>query len=155
MNTEKKTEIPEREKKCKDRIAGHLKGRMHDLRQLWKANGLNEDDPKRREIESEIGSFNEYGLSFDYVAPKTFQGQRRGYFRYQISWGGPSDEFRFYAEKTGRNWTIDRVEYWFLDWGDGAKRLLRGANLDLMTEIFADFDDCGTLDNEHNKAMEE
>ena len=40
------------------------------------------------------------------------------YWRLQLSWGGPSDEFRIY-------WNIEngiyRIDYWFLDWYDGAK----------------------------------
>src|SRR6056297_1667106 len=62
--------------------------------------------------------FNEYALAFDFVAPDTFDDQSRGYFRYQISWGGPSDEIRFYCDH-GQP-TPDCIEYWFLDWFDGA-----------------------------------
>jgi len=47
-----------------------------------------------------IGSFGDYGLSFDYVD--------QDYFRYQLSWGGPSDEIRFY--KNGA------IEYVYMDW---------------------------------------
>ena len=56
--------------------------------------------------------FHEYGLSFDYVEADTFDNQPKGYHRFQISWGGPSDELRFYS--------LDRVEYWYMDWFDGA-----------------------------------
>ena len=62
-------------------------------------------------------SFSNYGLSFDYVEPYTFSDQERGYFRYQISWGGPAEEFRFYTDE---NLSLTNIEYWFLDWGDGA-----------------------------------
>ena len=51
---------------------------------------------KDRHID-DIGTFWEYGLALDYVAPGTFKDQKQGYFRYQISVGGPSEEFRFYA----------------------------------------------------------
>ena len=61
--------------------------------------------------------FSEYGLAFDYVEPNTFDDQKRGYFRYQISWGGPSEEFRFYTDE---NLSLTNIEYWFLDWYDGA-----------------------------------
>jgi len=134
---------------CKQRINGELAGRVSDLRQLWT---LYRNDP---EATTEDGAnFNEYGLSFDYVAPGTFNGQRRGYFRYQISWGGPSDEFRFYAEGRGYRWTLDRVEYVFLDWFDGAKRTLSGDNLALLAEIFEDFADVGALESAYAKALE-
>ena len=57
--------------------------------------------------------FHEYGLSFDFVESDTFDDQTEPYWRYQLSWGGPSDEIRFFS---------DRTEYWFLDWFDGAHR---------------------------------
>ncbi len=52
-------------------------------------------------------------LGFDYVEPNTFEGQEVGYYRYQMSWGGPSDEFRLHDNKS-------KIEYWYLDWYDGA-----------------------------------
>ena len=60
---------------------------------------------------------NNYGLAFDYVEKGTFTDQERGYFRYQLSWGGPSDEFRIYVDYDKQ---ITHIEYWYLDWGDGA-----------------------------------
>ena len=60
---------------------------------------------------------NNYGLSFDYVEKNTFEDQERGYFRFQLSWGGPSEEFRIYVDYDKQ---ITHIEYWFLDWGDGA-----------------------------------
>ena len=60
---------------------------------------------------------NQTALSWDYVEPYTFDDQREGYYRLQLSWGGPSDEFRIY---TDMNKTIHDIEYWYLDWGDGA-----------------------------------
>ena len=58
------------------------------------------------------------GLGFDYVEPHTFTDQLEGYWRWQFSWGGPSDELRAYVN---RDDSIHRVEYWFMDWMDGAK----------------------------------
>jgi len=60
---------------------------------------------------------NQTGLCFDYVEKGTFTDQERGYFRYQLSWGGPSDEFRIYVDYDK---SIDYIEYWYLDWYDGA-----------------------------------
>ena len=56
-------------------------------------------------------------LSFDYVEPHTFTDQAEGYWRWQFSWGGPSAELRAYVNRDDR---IHRLEYWYLDWGDGA-----------------------------------
>ena len=91
---------------CAGRIDSELRSRIDDLSRLWKAycEGVESLD--------DLGSFNDYGLCFDYVAPDTFDGQKEGYFRYQISWGGPSDEFRFYANP---DFSCHRIEYWFLD----------------------------------------
>ena len=60
---------------------------------------------------------NETALSWDYVEPFTFQEQKAGYFRLQLSWGGPSDEFRIYTDMQKN---IKKIEYWYMDWGDGA-----------------------------------
>ena len=60
---------------------------------------------------------NQTALNWDYVEPYTFDDQREGYYRLQLSWGGPSDEFRIY---TDMNKTIHDIEYWYLTWGDGA-----------------------------------
>ena len=60
---------------------------------------------------------NQTALPGDYVEPYTFDDQREGYYRLQLSWGGPSDEFRIY---TDMNKTIHEIEYWYLDWFDGA-----------------------------------
>ena len=60
---------------------------------------------------------NNYGLCFDYVEKNTFEDQERGYFRFQLSWGGPSEEFRIYVDYDKQ---ITHIEYWFLNWGDGA-----------------------------------
>ena len=80
-------------KTCEERIDNALADRMQDFR--------------KGELE---------GLCFDYVEPFTFVEQPRGYHRWQLSWGGPSDEFRLYADGT--------VHYHFMDWYDGAKRYI-------------------------------
>ena len=58
------------------------------------------------------------GLAFDYVEPHTFTDQLEGYWRWQFSWGGPSDELRAFVNEHKE---IHRLEYWFMDWMDGAK----------------------------------
>lgn len=130
---------------CKERIGEHLNGRIEDLRKLWE---LNKEDPEK--YDDELGNFNEYGLCFDYVAPGTFERQHRGYFRYQLSWGGPSDEFRYFCDE---NFNIARIEYWFLDWFDGAKRILGGSRYNLLAEIFDYFKECETVKYTYDQAM--
>ena len=109
---------------------------------------LDEDIP-------DLGSLFDYGLSFDYVAPQTFNDQLEGYFRYQLSWGGPSDEFRIYANRISEyDWSIYKIEYWFLDWFDGAKINVTGETFfDELLESF--FMDSGTFDHVYNEAIKD
>jgi len=84
----------EKMKTCKERVKEAWASRSKDLKTLLKA----EDN-----YDEEIGYLNEYGLCVDL---------RADYVRYQFSCGGPQEELRFY--KNGD------IEFWFLDWGDGA-----------------------------------
>lgn len=144
---------------CKERINGELAGRIDDLRQLWAAYA-HPNTPTATEDGNIIGGdmdgghIYEFGLYFDYVAPGTFRKQQRGYFRWQLSTGGPGDEFRIYAEGSGYRWHVDRIEYVFMDWWDSAKRTLSGARFDLLEEIFqALFVEDGSAQAEFEKAF--
>ena len=115
----------EKEKSCKARITEHLHGRTDDLVILWKNY---QDDPEKSD--DNLGTFNDYGLCFDYADR---EGRKGGYFRYQLSWGGPADEFRFYTDP---GFKLNRVVYVFQDWFDGAERTLTGKALDLLSDIW-------------------
>jgi len=104
-------------KKCEERIDEELRERIEDLRELYDS-----DEWK--------GNLENYGLGFDYVPP---QEEEPGYFRYLLSWGGPSDEFRFFVD---HKFKVVEVEYWFLDWYDGAKRVLTGDDFELLKGIW-------------------
>jgi len=132
---------------CKDRINQELKDRISDLKKLWSLYQIGDENG-----DPELGQFNEYGLCFDYIAPGTFNNQRNGYFRYQLSYGGPSDEFRFFVDNAGK---LYKIEYWFLDWYDGSCKKLTGSNYELMEEIYNFFDEIGSTEAEFNKAMED
>lgn len=83
---------------CKERINEYWKSTQAD----WK------------EHQKDTTYLNEqFILGVDYVEPNTFTNQKKGYKRIQFSWGGPSDELRVFSNGT--------VEYWFMDWFDGAK----------------------------------
>jgi hypothetical protein len=135
---------------CKDRVKPHLKGRVHDLELLFRAYQQGQEESVVDKNGDELGVFNEYGLCFDYVAPGTFSNQKRGYFRYQLSWGGPSDEFRFFTDE---NMNPTRIEYWFLDWSDGAKIVLNNGDESLLREIWEDFKECGTVQGAFDQAQ--
>jgi hypothetical protein len=127
----------ETDKKCKELVKEAYKSRMKDITKLWAQykNDSEANDP-------ELGRWDEYGLSFDYVPKDSFSDQRKGYFRYQISWGGPSEEFRIYADECLE---IDRIEFWYLDWFDGAKVQVTGKALQTWHEIWADFKEMDLL----------
>ena len=141
---------------CKQRWLSEKNSEIATLRKLWRLyqSGDENGDP-------DLGRFEEYGLSFDYVAPGTFNGQKRGYWRYQISWGGPSDEFRFYADAIGgegfwkMRFRLSSIEYWLLDWYDGYGRKLVGKDEQLLTEIWDHFHECGSVEYEWKKASDE
>ena len=132
-----------KQKNCKERWYENKQDRIADLRALFYA-----DD----QTTEELGSFNEYGLCFDYVAKGTFEDQEEGYFRYQLSWGGPSDEFRFYTDMAGG---VGEITYTFLDWFDGHEEAILGEDYDLLNDIFENFKDMGTVKSELEKALEE
>ena len=112
-----------RDLSCEERVDEYLADRLQDIKEFAQE-GFSSDD------------FFEYGLCVDYVEPFTFgDDQDEGYLRYQLSWGGPSDEFRFYQLRT---------EYWFLDWHDGASRDV--SQEDDITELKSFFNDCGYFD---------
>mgnify|MGYP003151820104 FL=1 len=87
--------------KCKDRVEENFKDRMEQL--------------KQGELEP---------LSIDKNVD--WDDGKPSYKRIQISWGGPSDEFRIYANGT--------IEYWFLDWYDGAKVVLNETDREAVME---------------------
>ena len=93
-------EQAKREKSCAQLVQGEFEDRLEDLKVT---------DP---EDENYIE-----GLCFDYVDPNTFNDQKEGYWRWQLSWGGPGDEFRIYINP---NKSVHRIEYWYMDWYDGA-----------------------------------
>ena len=82
-----------RSEKCIDLVQGHFEDRLKEIHTVE-------------------------ALGFDYVEPKTWDDQLEGYWRWQLSWGGPSDEFRIFVNPDK---SVHRIEYWYLDWYDGAK----------------------------------
>jgi hypothetical protein len=117
---------PERKQSCEARIERELKHRLADIKRLWMAHCNGSDG------EQDV-SIADYGLCFDYVPGGTFSDQREAYFRYQLSWGGPSDEFRFFVNP---DFSCHRIEYWFLDWFDGAHQILTGEDEHLLSELW-------------------
>ena len=114
---------------CADKVQENFNDREKDFVQAKEFYDKYEDATEGEKIALEVFNedvsgyedffdyINNYGLCFDYVERGTFTDQERGYFRFQLSWGGPSDEFRIYVDNDKQ---ITHIDYWFLDWGDGA-----------------------------------
>lgn len=135
------------QKKCAELVADSLAERLEDLRRIMRpADNLSSEE--QEELREE---FCEYGLSFDYVDADTFDNQPDGYFRFQLSWGGPADEFRFYVGMDQRPY---RIEYWYLDWNDGAKIYLADDDFDLLAEWLDEMEGLGQLDEKYEAATE-
>lgn len=118
----------------------YLKSRAEDFDFFAEFGAVNSEDELKEVIRSgnfdfteirnalrkydEVGSLYEYGLSYDYCELGTFNDQTEDYFRFQLSWGGPSDEIRFYEDGT--------IEYVYLDW-------FCGVGFDVTGEDWAQF----------------
>tara|TARA_Y100001937_G_scaffold25129_1_gene36013 strand:- start:439 stop:873 length:435 start_codon:yes stop_codon:yes gene_type:complete len=119
------------EKKCIDLVADKFAEQEQTYKDAQKYFDqlllINEDKQEQFKCKHKYNKFfycedlfdyvNQTALSWDYVEPYTFDDQREGYYRLQLSWGGPSDEFRIYTDSSK---TIKEIEYWYLDWYDGA-----------------------------------
>jgi len=112
------------EKKCAELVLEKFKERAEIIEGIYRYYDLDEAKQSAHVLHNQLTgdwageALENYGLCFDYVAPHTFTDQPEGYYRWQLSWGGPSDEFRIYVDDMCRP---VRVEYWFMDWWDGAK----------------------------------
>jgi len=98
--------------------------------------GFLQDDIREQYIER----FNQYGLSFDYV--ELDKDTEQDYFRYQLSYGGPSDEIRFYDNGA--------IEYVFLDWFCGVG--FNVTNDDVFKQVRDWFRDCDMLNFEQERS---
>ena len=68
------------------------------------------------EYENLFDYVNQSALSWEYVEGE--DEKNPGFYRLQLSWGGPSDEFRIYT--IGDTLEIDCIDYHYMDWFDGA-----------------------------------
>ena len=80
------------------------------------------DGPAWEALE-DLGDFSTHALWTD----RAMDGKKGRFTIWQLSTGGPGDEFRIYPDGT--------IEYWFLPWYDGAYIELEGHALTLLREI--------------------
>ena len=115
-----------KEKKCIDLVQSEYDFTLNKFKEAYDYFFEDEESRKPNDALEHCEDFSqyisEYGLCFDKVEPNTFQDQKLGYWRWQLSWGGPSDEFRIFVDEDKN---IYKIEYWFLDWGDGASIIVK------------------------------
>ena len=135
-NEERKTTKP-LQKKCIDLVEKKYQERLEEFARARRffdiTDNLASDEKGDLEtyLNDEAQDFNNYsdffdyvnqsGLCFDRVEAGTFKDQRAAYWRWQLSYGGPSEEFRLFDNGD--------LEYWYLDWFDGA-------SVEVTDEIF-------------------
>ena len=156
MNTQTK------EKTCSERVSDALYSRLDDLetaQEYFETIEAYEEPSKElkekaealglESIEDFYQFLGEYGLCwFDWVEPNTSYNEGEGYYRWQLSYGGPSEEFRIYIKEcdssyfcNGRRYSmnsIKKIEFWFLDWYDGACKITKNEVLTHIVEMFLD-----------------
>ena len=93
--------------KCKDLVQSSWESQEEDYK-----NFKDEGD-----YESLYDYVNQTALSFDKVHKNSKENIDRSFYRLHLSWGGPSTEFRAFLNA---DHDIDYIEYWYLDWFDGA-----------------------------------
>lgn len=91
---------------------------------------------KAKRFFEDEGDFYNYGLSFDFVDAGTFDDQKEGYYRYQLSWGGPSEEIRFYQDGS--------IIFVYLDWFSGVGFDVSGEDWALWLKNF--FEEIQSID---------
>lgn len=91
-------------------------------------------------------AFSEYGLSWTYNQP---EDGSNGFYCFLMSWGGPSDELRFYADTQGQ---CHVIEYWYMDWFDGASVTV--TNDETAKAVANFFAECGSFESAYKEAME-
>lgn len=130
---------PNKEKKCSELVDKKYQERLEEFERAKRffdiTDNLASDEKGDLEtyLNDEAQDFNNYsdffdycnqaGLGFDYVEAGTFKDQRAGYYRWQLSYGGPSEEFRLFDDGD--------LKYWYLDWFDGA-------SVDVVDDVFID-----------------
>jgi len=94
----------------KDIALNHLISRSEDIEDIMQRQQSEDPDI----ADQAYTEFYEYGLSFEYVPPFRFENQRAGFWCWQISWGGPSEEFRVYVDEDE---IVQEIDFVYKDWG--------------------------------------
>jgi hypothetical protein len=141
---------------CKERLARNFSRTMIELRDMVWDDSILTDTEKYMELKA-------YALGFDFVAAGDV-GNAVPFWRWQLSWGGPQDEFRFPYEDSVTKYGGDaarafssndglvyagvhqqKCEYWFLDWGDCAHCNVLGHDLIIMQKVLRYYAETGEV----------
>ena len=121
-------------KKCVDLVHDKYKDRAEQFSNLL--DQCTNETLKHENYGKWSEKFNESILAFDFVKGNTFKNQPDGYWRLQLSWGGPSDEIRYYKGDHTPAPKYDQITYCYMDWFDGAEIQVHA---DIWHDIFNDF----------------
>ena len=97
----------QKQKTCAELISARYSDRLKQFDDAWNDAKINWYD-----------YLAENTLAFDFVEPYTFNNQPIGYYRLQLSWGGPSDEVRWYSNEP---YKYHKITYSYMDWFDGSE----------------------------------
>lgn len=129
-------------KKCAEIVNQKYLDTVNDYQLVDDYFNLDDEEKSKNEKHDDLQSYenlfdyvNQTALGFDFVPVDTFKDQERGYWRLQLSWGGPSDEFRIYINEENQ---IDYIDYHYLDWFDGASVRVKHDIIHNICEMFLD-----------------
>jgi len=135
-------------KKCSEIVNQKYLDTVNDYQSANDYFNLDDEEKSKHEKHEDLQSYdslfdyvNQSALGFDFVSVNTFKNQDRGYWRLQMSWGGPSDEFRIYVDTKNE---IEYIDYHYLDWFDGASVRVRH---DIIYDVCSMFLDCSEKKN--------
>jgi len=112
------TQTQTKQKTCAELISARCYDRKEQFENaflFFKDNDETKKHSEFSEYESLMDYANQNSLDFSYIEPNTFEKQSKGYWRWQLSWGGPSDEFRYYHFDHDKK-KIKSMEYSYMDW---------------------------------------
>ena len=112
---------------CKELVSERLQSRVESIKEMLETFYEKANYDNKKDIDNALQTINEWGLSFDWVEETE---DSDGFYRYQISWGGPSDEFQCVLEDDHIY-----IEYVYKDWWDYANKLLTHDDYNTVLEF--------------------
>lgn len=123
--------MAERSASCAERLPEYLDGRIADMRSIvgWaQAWGKSDRHKAEDRYETALERWDEYPLAISPVRS----------VKVELSYGGPQDYLLCFIDEDGG---IERIEYHFLDWFDGASVDLTGRDFEVASEFCQHFVD--------------